>query len=71
MFRSTVLFVLALTLALTACAPKSTPATAPISGDKFDVSRFTGTYQGTWTNEKTGLAVPWSSPSRRTNPQNW
>ena len=58
MFRSTVLFVLALTLALTACAPKSAPAAAPASGEKFDVSKFTGTYEGTWTNETTGAGGP-------------
>ncbi|RJP52719.1 MAG: hypothetical protein C4583_06155 [Anaerolineaceae bacterium] len=50
------MIVLVLMVALTACAPKSTPA--PVAGEKFDVNDFVGTYEGTWDNESTGASGP-------------
>lgn len=58
MFRGTLLFVIVLALALAACAPQSTPAPMPVSGEKFDVNEFTGIYEGTWINEVTGATGP-------------
>jgi len=51
------LFVLVLTLNLTACGAKPAPAASQGEGS-FDVNKFVGTYEGTWTNTSTGASGP-------------
>jgi len=56
MLRKFIFIVSVLMLALSACAPKSTPAAG--TGGTFDVNKFTGTYTGVWENQKTGAKGP-------------
>lgn len=43
-------------IGLSACGIKPTPEISSL--EKFDVTKFTGTYEGTWTNETTGASGP-------------
>lgn len=52
-----VTLLIPLLLLLAACGTKPTPAALTASGT-FDVTKFTGTYSGTWTNQKTGASGP-------------
>ncbi len=56
MLRSSLMIVFVLTMVFTACAPKATPT--QITSGTFDVTKFTGTYVGTFTNQQTGASGP-------------
>lgn len=58
MSRKLIFVTAVLLFALNACAPKAPSAPQSSTSGKFDVAKFTGTYEGTWTNEKTGANGP-------------
>lgn len=51
--------VILLSIVLSACQPKQAAApTPPPNATKLDVHKFTGHYEGSWTNNKTGATGP-------------
>lgn len=57
MFKKLTLVLSVLLFTAAACAPQPAPAAPPASG-KFDVTKFVGVYEGTWTNKTTGASGP-------------
>lgn len=47
-----------LLLVLTSCAKKPATEQSPAKPGGFDVTKFIGTYEGTWTNKTTGASGP-------------
>ena len=58
MFKKLVILLTVLLFALTGCAKKPAPAQYPAQPGDFDVAKFVGTYEGTWTNKTTGASGP-------------
>lgn len=56
MFKGRLLFVFVMALVFSACALKPEPA--PVTSGAFDVTKFTGSYSGTFTNQQTGASGP-------------
>lgn len=52
------LILSALVFALAACGTKPTPTPQPAPTGTFDVTKFTGVYEGAWTNETAGTSGP-------------